>query len=244
MHRSNLPGHARGALAIGLSLFTVPCLAAETPLAFRTAGGDAWTFDKRVEALVPAGQCDDVVIASPRGVITAAPSEGKVVAQVPLAAGDNTVTAECRRRGQPTGATAYQTWHVRLNNVPKARVRLEIGKNGVELSGNASEPAPAAAAPIVRYEWRDSGRTALSGLPADGPRILLPAPVRDGEYRVTLRIVDAADRADESTTSFRVVHGRAQSADPAHAHPSWIEDAVVYGVVPTLFGGNAAETVA
>jgi hypothetical protein len=34
-------------------------------------GGDAWTFEKRIEGALPDGGCDEVLVASPRGMVQA-----------------------------------------------------------------------------------------------------------------------------------------------------------------------------
>jgi cyclomaltodextrinase len=73
-------------------------------------------------------------------------------------------------------------------------------------------------------------------LPAQGKNVVLPVPKKDGEYYVTMRATDAWGRADEGTTAFRVRDGRVEITDLARDHPTWIEGAVVYGVVPFFFG--------
>ncbi len=237
MHDPPFAGRAARVLALGLCLLALPS-AADAPVTFRTGGGDAWTFDKRIEASVPLGRCDDVVIASRIGTVTAEPRDGRITARVPLGAGDNTIAAQCRRDGAPSGVAAQQSWRVRLRDVPTARASVETTTDGIVLLGNDSEPAPGASVPIVAYEWRGASQnpSPLIRLPAAGPRVALPLPARDGAYRVTLRVIDAAGRADEGTLTFRVAHGQVQAVDPLDAHPDWMNDAVVYGVVPALFG--------
>jgi glycosidase len=53
---------------------------------------------------------------------------------------------------------------------------------------------------------------------------------------VTLRVTDANGRFDESTTLFRIRNRRAEFLEPTHGHPEWVDRAIVYGVVPMLFG--------
>jgi glycosidase len=244
MHLSNSADHARHALALAFCLCTLPCLADNAPVAFRTRGGDAWTFDKHVELSVSPERCDDVVITSPAGVVAAEPHHGNVVTQIPLASGDNMLTAECRRGGRPSGVAAHQTWRVRLDDKPKAHTSLGVTAHGLELIGT-SEPARPAGAAIVRYEWRGAGTqpSTLRGLPAHGPRVTLPIPPNDGDYRVALDVTDANGRTDSSTVLFQVTQGAARAIDPMRAHPAWMEDAVVYGVVPALFGAHGLADV-
>src|SRR5438270_7636681 len=111
MNQSISAGCAIRALALGLCLLALPCAAAEqSPVRFRTGGGDAWTFDKRIEVSVPPGRCDDVVIASRIGTVTAEPHGDRITARVPLGPGDNLIVAQCRRDGVPIGPAAHQNW--------------------------------------------------------------------------------------------------------------------------------------
>ncbi|HLH88589.1 MAG TPA: alpha-amylase family glycosyl hydrolase [Xanthobacteraceae bacterium] len=242
------PISPRGAgrlLALCACLLAPACLAAQSAVHFRTDGGDAWTFDKRIEASVLTGRCDEVVIASDAGTVRARPHRGEITARVRLGPGNNVIAAQCRRDGVSNGPPAHQRWRVRLNDVPTARPSVEATASGLVLAGNDSEPAPVAGAPIVTYAWRGSveNPSRLAGLPAQGARVALPVPRREGEYRVRLRVVDAVGRADEGTVVFRVAHGRVEAIDPLRVHPAWIDDAVVYGVVPALFGSRGIADV-
>ena len=215
MHSSSVAGVACRAptLArwlVAICLTVLPC-AAGPPVAFRTGGGDAWTFEKRIEVSVPDGLCDDVVIASSVALVTAEPRAGTVVARIPLGPGDNTIAAECRMAGRTVRPIAHQRWHVRLNDVPSARPSVYVTGGRLELDGNDSASAPSTTAPIVTYAWRGSQQNPapLAGLPTEGRRVALPVPSRDGEYRVTLRVMDAVGRANEGMVVFRVVKGTA-----------------------------------
>lgn len=224
-------------LAAALWLSCASAAGAEQPLSFSTAGGEAWSFVKRVEVLDPQGSCDEILISTTRGVLQRQPEQGRLSAVVALAAGENAIVAECRRQGVRIGEPARQHWLVRLRDVPTARVGLSMTPAGLELDASASATAPAAATPILAYDWRaGEANPAPLALPAQGPRILLQAPGRDGEYRVTLRVTDVSGRADESTLLFRMRGGEAATVDGNGEHPGWIDDAVIYGVVPKLFG--------
>jgi hypothetical protein len=45
--------------------------AAEPPVSFDTAGGDAWTFEKYVTGHVSPTDCDEVIVDSPAGAAVA-----------------------------------------------------------------------------------------------------------------------------------------------------------------------------
>src|SRR5205085_1544352 len=98
---------------------------------------------------------------------------------------------------------------------------------------------------ITRYEWRarDGNPAQLSGLPADGARIELAVSAPDGEYYVVLKVTDGAGRSDESAVMVRSQGGRLRAVDSDHDHPAWIDRAVVYGVIPGLFGNRGLADV-
>lgn len=220
------------------------CAADESPIALRTSGGDAWTFQKLVEGSVRPDTCDTVAITSPMGTVVTRPTGQHLLARVPLAAGDNEVTATCWSHGTQYGSPARQHWTVPLRDIPKARIRARAVAGSLHLDGGASQLAPARAAAITSYDWRarDGNPGPLAGLPAQGKEISLPPPERDGDYHVTLRITDERGRTDESTTAFRVRSGAIDLVEE-HEHPAWVDSAVIYGVVPFFFGSKGLADV-
>jgi cyclomaltodextrinase / maltogenic alpha-amylase / neopullulanase len=240
-----VPGVNRCALILSAWLSAAWCAYADPTVTFSTDGGEAWTFEKTINAHVSADGCDEVAITSPVGTVVARTSARRAVATVPLAPGPNAVEARCLHNGLPSGTAAQQHWLVRLRNVPTARVRALGTEGGVTFDASASEPASVLTAPIASYEWTlpDGNPESLPGLPAKGQDVGLQAPKLDGEYRVRLRIADELGRSDESTVMFRVRDGRVETIDPAIEHASWIDKAVVYGVVPALFGRRGLRDV-
>lgn len=223
-------------LAAALLVCASPAVA-DALLALAGSGGDAWTFRKVVEGTVAPGACERVEVASPLGSAVAEVDGDRFIATVPLASGANDVHAVCHRDGQRT-VSAPQSWTVRLPDRPKAWVRAVATPEGMVLDAGRSEPSAGRSAPIVKTEWTAyAGNPAsLPTLPAAGKRLTIPTLATDGEYRVTLRVTDALGRADESAVLFRVRDGRAETLDPQRHRPSWMAGAVVYGVVPHLFG--------
>ncbi len=211
--------------------------AANGSLFFRNDGGDAWTFRKTIEGTLTPGACERVEVASPLGSAVADIDGSRFSATVPLASGANDVRALCLAAGRPA-ASAAQRWTVRLPDAPKAWVRAVATPDGLVLDAGRSQPATGRSAPIAKTEWRAApGNPApLPVLPATDKRLTLPTPAADGEYRVTLRVTDRLGRSDESTVLFRVRNGAAEAVDPQRHRPSWMDAAVVYGVVPHLFG--------
>jgi cyclomaltodextrinase len=224
---------------LSLALCGPLCAAAlaGSPVAFSTTGGEAWTFHKRIEVLAPEGACDLIVIRGANGHLEGKPANGHLAALLPLSPGHNDIAAECRRGGMRIGEPVSQAWVARPRNAPTARIGAQISGSKITLDAAGSQPAAAQPTPLVTYEWRaGSDNPAPLALPAEGIVLAIPSPKLDGEYRVTLRVVDAAARADESTMIFRVRRGQPEQIDTTREPPAWIDGAVIYDVVPKLFG--------
>ena len=219
-------------LALAALLSASPALAAQIEL--RTHGGDAWSFDKRLEATTDAA-CEQVVLHAPAGSVQATPEGATWAALVPLRPGANEVRAECRKDGAVVAASPPQTWTLRLADRPTARVRLAARDGKIVLDAGASAQSPRRAAPLIGFAWTletPEGETIPLGT---GPRLELPLPTAEGEHRITLRVTDAQGGADEGTAAFRIRSG--QFVEPAAADaPAWLAEAVAYGVIPGLFG--------
>lgn len=230
-----------GGLSLLLSAWTEPT----SFVTFATTGGDAWTFDKEITGTVAPGQCDEVEIRTPAGMTTVRPADVRFSAHVNLWSGPNELVADCLAGGQRQGTPARQRWNVRLADRPTARVRVTVSDGIVSFDAGDSEPGRARHAAIRDYAWRvrQGNPAPLSGLPAHGARVTLPAPAVDGEYYVILRATDALSRSDESTAVFRVRGGRAELVDTTREHAGWIDRAVVYGVVPSLLGPRGLRAV-
>jgi glycosidase len=155
------------------------------------------------------------------------------------------IAAECLKAGTRQDGTTRQHWRVRLEDRPKAWVRTVRIGGRLELDGGASERAPAQPAPIATYEWRAraTNPAPIAGLPAHGKHLVLGMPTTDGEYYVTLRIADEQGRSDESTAMIRVRGGTPEAADPDRDHPAWVDQAVIYGVIPSRYGPDGLRGV-
>ena len=58
-----------------------------------------------------------------------------------------------------------------------------------------------------------------------------------------LRVKDQANREDTSTIYFVVEDGQPRIPDYDKENPAWVETAVVYGVIPFLFGSPAFQAI-
>ena len=244
-------------LALVAPLFTVlppaGVLAENRAITLPGDGGDAWTFEKRLEGELPDGGCDRVLLASPRATVEAWQADGRFGAVVPLLEGDNEVRAICRLGEADRSVSQPQHWRVRLRDAPKAWIRIVPAEEGIVLDAGASEPAPARTTPIIAHQWRGgpgnpqplttADGAPLGDTPIASDELLLRTPGIEGKYHVMLRVTDALGRSDESTAAFVVESGEARAAELAEERPAWLDSAVVYGVVPFFFGASGFDDV-
>jgi cyclomaltodextrinase len=213
-------------------------------------GGDAWTFRKRIEGEVTGGRCDEISVSGPAASVVATQLGASFVAVLPLAEGVNAVRASCWRDGSVAAASSPQRWSVRLKDAPKAVPRVAPTHRGLVLDAGASETGSGRTAPIIARRW--VVRAASEELnAADGPAAALASGRRvqiavpeDGTYDVELTVTDALGRSDAAIARMRVEGGKAMAVDPASDRPRWIDNAVVYGAVPFLFGARGLADVA
>jgi hypothetical protein len=117
----------------------------------------------------------------------------------------------------------------------------------IVLNGSESIPAEDRKAAVGEWRWsaRDDNPAPLQmetgGVLKDvnAPAISITLPEIDGEYYLHLRVKDELGRQDTHTVYFAVENGEARIPDYDHENPAWIETAVVYGIVPFLFGSPA-----
>jgi glycosidase len=248
MNATGRPGVLRRnclSAAVVFSALIVGGSAPDRPIAFRTAGGDAWTFTKQVQVTVALNACDRVMLTSSGATVSATPHDGFVSFQTGFIPGENILRAECRKNGVTQGQPAEQHWFVRLQDLPVAHIAISTEGSDIRLDASHSERAPVRAADITTYKWesRNGNPALLNGLPAQGRDIRLTPPKRDGDYYVTLHISDSNHRTDQSTVGFHVAAGRMEIIAAPRRRPEWIDHAVVYGVAPTLFGSRGLDDV-
>jgi cyclomaltodextrinase / maltogenic alpha-amylase / neopullulanase len=208
-------------------------------IAFDMRGGDAWAWTERVAG---TADCDGVRLR----VNDAEPAEvavdgGRFSATVDLVPGENRVVATC-----PGGARAEIAFTERLDARPTARIRTSLRGGVVTFDAGASEPGAFDGAPLKDLAWAERpGNPARLELDrTSGGRTTAQAPSTDGEYYVTLTVTDVRGRIDRSTTYFVVEHGTSRLPDMAVENPAWVDAAIVYGVVPALYGDEGFRSVA
>ncbi len=213
--------------------------AAHADIRLDGTGGDSWAFRREVSGTADV-DCQQVEVHAGGRRVPARREGDRFVAVVPLAAGDNAVVAVCRTTGGEE-RSAPQSWKVRLREAPTARIELAVEGGVVRLDGASSTRSEGDDAAIVAWRWsaRPANPAPLALL-GHGPRMEAAAPTIDGEYLVALEVTDASGRQDRAEAAFVVRDGRAAAAPDT---PPWLERAVVYGVVPSLFGPRGLEDV-
>jgi glycosidase len=130
-------------------------------------------------------------------------------------------------------------------------IQITLQGGSIILNGSDSVPAEDGWAPINHWIW-----SAQAGNPGslqmetgeltdeiDSPAISVVPSDIDGEYYLQLQVKDEASREDTSTIYFVVENGQARIPDYDHENPAWVETAIVYGVIPFLFGNPAFEAI-
>ena len=116
------------------------------------------------------------------------------------------------------------------------------------LDGSASRSDDVDAAKVEQHLWSpredNPAVVEIRGDRQDGDRIAgeqitVAAPATDGEYYLTLRVVDAEGREDAATTYFVVANGQPRVPDYDKEHSAWVDSAIMYGVIPRKFGDPA-----
>jgi cyclomaltodextrinase len=204
---------------------------------FDTRGGDVWAW---TEQLSGTAACDTVRIADNGEAVGSAPTSDRAFsARVPMVPGTNRVTASCG-----SNAAAEVTFDERLDPRPTARIHVALDGRDVTFDASKSQPSGFDGSPIDAYAWSERPDNAVAlGVDGSKDQVTVTAPEHDGEYYVTLTVTDRQGRTDQSTTYFVVEHGQPRLVDIATENAAWVDDAVVYGVVPPLFGDDGFKSV-
>ncbi len=256
MHLSVIAAGSAIAAACQESLTPTSAIQTSTPVPSPTSpvkltlpGGnlDAWTWVKQVKVGVSEGACERVLIQL-NGQALEAQLEGEYfTAEVQLAEGQNQVNATCVLPGGAEVHSDPVVYISRLRQVPRAVIQIAIEGGQVRLDGSQSLPAEGTESAIVGYVWsaREGNPARLQELigEIEGPAIAITPPTTDGEYYVRLQVMDEDGRADTSTIYFVVENGQPLIPDYDKEHTAWVDHAVVYGVIPFLFGSPAFQAV-
>jgi glycosidase len=249
------------ALAAGcqekMSPTTTPEALLNSGIQLRGSRAEAWTFSKRMQgSLENPDACQGVLIAN-QGTAVPALVEGKSFsARVPVFPGENPVTAICQHLDEEEELSNEVNITGRLAQRPTAMIATSIVDGCVILDGAASRPDELEHQPIREYVWsaRSDNPSVVEGKAGEGQRqqldgeikgtsLEIEPPAVDGEYYFSLRVIDEAGREDTGTTYFVVEDGQPRIPDYDHENPAWVEGAIVYGVIPRLFGSPGAPAI-
>jgi glycosidase len=233
----------------GIETATVPTGTASPVTAVKLslpgADQDAWTWVKSVQVGVsdPAA-CEAVMVAVNGREFEAKPDGDHFTAEIQLAEGKNQVSAICKQTGDAKVESAPVVFTARLRQVPTAVIQIAIDDGQIIFDGSNSLHAEGTNTTIVDYFWsaRETNPDVLQL--EDGSQSLSIIPLAtDGEYYVSLRVVDEEGREDTSTSYFVVENGQPRIPNYDTENPAWLETAVVYGVIPFLFGSPAYQAI-
>ncbi len=176
--------------------------------------------------------------------------ESTFTAHCKLQPGENTITAGYTEADGVSMKEAELVLNNRVPALPKAVIELEIQTDRISFNGSASQANEVTGAKVVRWEWQPestpeplklaSGEEFTS---AQGESLELGLPTADGEYYISLTVTDADGYVDRAKTYFVVENGVARAVEWATENPRWVDDAMVYGVVPHNFGPEGFRSV-
>jgi cyclomaltodextrinase len=202
-------------------------------------GGDAWAWDKQLAGATDG--CTKLQL-SVNGKATKPSVSGQhFTVDAQLAKPSNALELSCN--GSNASQVVY-TQRLAVRAPPPLVGWVKGGK--VVLDGSSSEATAPTGAAIAEWKWtpRDTNPETLSFQGAtDGQTATVQAPAKSGEYYVTLQVADADGHTDTATTYFVVDDHGAHAVDMAHDSPTWVSEAIVYGVIPFLFGSPPIQAV-
>jgi cyclomaltodextrinase len=219
---------------------------------------DAWIHNKLVRGSLENPEvCQDVSIDN-GGIRLGAVVKGQsFFAEVPIRPGSNALTAICQHADEQEESSPEITITGRLEQRPTTIITTSLSNGLIALDGGGSLPDRIEKQPIREYIWSprpDNPAAVRVKTSADqdtqefekkvsGTSLEIEFPSVDGEYYFSLRVIDQAGREDTSTTYFVVENGQPRIPDYDHENPAWVENAIVYGVIPRLFGSPGARAI-
>src|SRR5688500_10626849 len=220
------------------------------------SSADVWTFRKRaLGSLDITAACQAVLVDNSNTRVEALLYGSSFSAEVPIRPGANPLKAVCRYTDEEEELSNEINFTGQLQQRPTAIINSSLSNGRLALDGIGSLPDELENQPIREYIWSarlDNPAAVLVGggvgqhefkEEISGTSIEIELPAVDGEYYFSLRVVDQGGREDSSTTYFVVEGGQPRIPDLDHGHPAWAEEAIVYGVIPRLFGPPGARAI-
>jgi cyclomaltodextrinase len=206
-------------------------------IALDRLGGDAWVWQKTLTGICPGCPPEASIALLVNGTpVPARRADDAFSAVAPFDPGVNEVLAVATMPDGPEERSVPVTYTVRLEPRPTARLSVRIDGQRVMFDGTASEPSEYDGAAIKGSVTPQTDNPAPLDLAEATPGIWSGAvPSADGEYYASLTVEDDRGRKDFAVSYFVVEAGQARVPDAIHERAAWIADAVVYGVVPSIF---------
>jgi cyclomaltodextrinase / maltogenic alpha-amylase / neopullulanase len=207
-------------------------------IAFDLLGGDAWAWQKTLAGTCPGCPPEATIALIVNGTPIPAERDGDAFSAVAkLDPGDNKVLAVATMPDGSEERSAPVTYTVRLQPRPTARLAARVDGARVIFDGTMSEPSEYDGAAIKSWSVMPrEDNPALLDLAEEMPGIWSGAiPTADGEYFASLTVEDDRGRTDAAASFFVVADGQVRVPNAVHERAAWISDAVVYGVVPSMF---------
>jgi cyclomaltodextrinase / maltogenic alpha-amylase / neopullulanase len=222
-------------------------------------GGDAdvWAWETQIRGRVVNLACETIQLTSGDNSVEAEIQGDQFSAVIPIASGSNRIVAACHQSDGQVIMSEPLTYTGRLRSVPRSVINISLEDNRIVIDGSASQQAEQDASPLTRFVWSaragnpDSisieSPTEVAGQSLDSEanaqRLVLIPPETDGEYYIRLTVTDEAGREDTSTTYFVIENGQPALDNWDTENADWIENTVVYGVIPRNFGSEGFQSV-
>jgi cyclomaltodextrinase len=220
----------RAALVLCMGAFACSQTTPQTPdraplrVALNGADADVWAFDLTVTgAIVGMGAPESCAVRVGARAFAADLDDAHTFrSALTLEPGDNAVQAECQERGRRAARSNVLHYRVRLVAAPRAYARIvqtSVSDSWI-LDGTQSQPSESTPEPITHYAWYSRASSGTERSLGTGVR--LPTPPTASGTTYVLRVIDTLGRSDEARAALRDANAE--------------RNAIVYGVLPPLYG--------
>ncbi len=236
---------------------SIPAAASSGAIALNGGDADAWAWERIVSGRATGTACNTITVNANQASVVAQVEGERFSASVPISEGENRITASCQPPEGPAVTSNPLLYTGRLLHAPRAIISITLDGDHIVLDGGGSQPAETNGTPIITLAWSvrpDNPApivieepVELAGIVLEGTieaqQLVLAPPSADGEYFVSLTVTDQAGRSDTGTTYFTVSQGQPSLANWDTENTAWVENAVVYGVIPRNFGSEGFQSI-
>lgn len=208
------------------------------------ADADIWSWQALLHGKMSCKECPTIQIDQNGQRLDASQTGNSFSAELTIKSGENKITAVA---GSARSQTVVCTG--KLEDRPVARITPSIENGLLVLDSQKSEPAHSGAA-VQEAAWsarlsNPAGVSVSSSLagalqPLDAElaaqTIWVSPPAVDGEYYFALKVKDADGSVDTGQVYAVIENGAWRIPDYATENPAFVENTVVYGVIPRKFG--------